>query len=68
MRCKDGEWKPVIKRTALSSKPCEDNFDLAANGTCTDNIGHCSQFTVKGAEMDQSCPGTCGQLIKSNYR
>ena len=62
MRCKNGEWKPVIRRSALASKPCEDNSDLAANGTCATNRGHCSQFTVKGAEMDQSCPGTCRQF------
>ena len=61
MRCHNGSWKAVQKKSGLASKPCEDNSVLSANGTCSADRGHCSQFTDKGAEMDRSCPGTCGQ-------
>jgi len=59
MQCRGGIWKAVQRKSALASKPCEDNAELSANGTCSADRGHCQQFTQKGSEMDRSCPGTC---------
>ena len=65
MKCLKGQWVPVQRRGGPSGPPCEDDASLSAQGTCSADKGHCSQYTQKGAQMDKDCPGTCGQLFKT---
>ena len=62
MRCIGGVWIAKEGRAGPNAPPCQDDPALGANGTCSAQQGHCLQFTVKGAEMDKDCPGTCGQF------
>merc|ERR1712106_814129 len=56
MKCIDGEWVKVEKRkSGPGGPPCTDD----PSKSCSADQGHCSQYTVKGAEMDRDCPGTC---------
>ena len=58
IKCRQGRWSPVQKRAALTSTPCEDSL----NATCLIDKAYCNQYTEKGAEMEKSCPGTCGMF------
>jgi len=58
MKCRRGEWTPVVKRSGPSGPPCEDDSSLLDQ--CSNDQGHCHQYTDKGVQMDKDCPGTCG--------
>merc|ERR1712106_1200468 len=58
MKCKEGEWVKIETRRP-GGPPCTDDPSKSLAGTCSADQGHCSQYTVKGAEMDRDCPGTC---------
>jgi len=58
MKCRRGKWIPIEKRSGPSGPPCEDDSSLLAQ--CSNERGHCQQYTDKGVKMDKDCPGTCG--------
>ena len=65
MKCSEGEWEKIERKSRIGPQgpPCEDDAALAANGSCSADRGHCSQYTTKGQEMDRDCPGTCGKFF-----
>ena len=67
MKCSEGEWVKIERKSRIGPQgpPCEDDAALAANGSCSADRGHCSQYTTKGQEMDRDCPGTCGKFLQN---
>ena len=65
MVCQNGTWieHQTRGRSGPSAPPCEDDPAHLDNGSCSANRENCYQYTVKGAEMDRDCPGTCGQML-----
>ena len=59
MQCRKGIWK-MSQKSKPKGPPCTDDPSLSANGTCSADQGHCSQYTDAGADMDRDCPETCG--------
>merc|ERR1712106_641012 len=67
MKCEEGEWVKIEKRAGPGGPPCKDDPSKSLAGTCSADQGHCSQYTVKGAEMDRDCPGTCESCDGCNW-
>ena len=64
MVCKKSTWVPIEKgnRASPGAPPCEDDPSVGAD-QCSADMGHCSQMTEKGSEMDKDCAGTCGLYL-----